>query len=85
VVPDVGYSFYFRAAAGFVKVVYYNPAAPTTTPIIIPSSNQIRYVLIPGGALAASVQANGSTCEQEVTSLRSMSYSEVCRKYGVPQ
>lgn len=84
-VPDVGYSFYFRAAAGFVKVVYYNPAAPTTTPIIIPSSNQIRYVLIPGGALAASVQANGSTCEQEVTSLRSMSYSEVCRKYGVPQ
>jgi hypothetical protein len=85
VVPDVGYSIYFRAAAGSIKVVYYNPAARTTTPTIIPPTNQVRYVLIPGGALAASMQANGSTCEQEIASLKSMSYSEVCRKYNVPE
>jgi hypothetical protein len=85
VVPDVGYSVYFRAEAGSIKVVYYNPAATSTTPPIIPSANQVRYVLIPGGALAASMQANGSTCEQEIAGLKSMSYSEVCRKYNVPE
>jgi len=85
VIPDVGYSMYFRAAAGSIKVVYYNPAARTTTPVILPSTNQVRYVLIPGGALAASMQADGSTCEQEIAGLKSMSYSEVCRKYNVPE
>ncbi len=85
VVPDVSYSFSFRTAAGFVKVVYYNLTAPTTTPIVIPSQNQVRYVLIPGEALAASISGDGSTREQEIASLKSMSYSEVCRKYGVPE
>ncbi|MDD4857448.1 MAG: hypothetical protein PHD74_04990 [Candidatus Krumholzibacteria bacterium] len=84
-VNNPAYSFSFRASAGSIKVVYYDTAAPTTTPIIIPSENQIRYVLIPGGALDASMQADGSTCEQEIANLKSMSYSEVCRKYSVPE
>lgn len=82
---DVGYSFYLRAAAGSIKVSYYSPAALTTTPPIIPSANQIRYVLIPGGALAASMQADGLPYEREIAGLKSMSYSEVCRKYNIPE
>jgi hypothetical protein len=84
-VHDVGYQVYFRAQADSIKVMYYVAAARTTTPVIIPSENQIRYVLIPGGAVAATMQTNGSTYEQEVASLKSMPYSEVCRKYGVPE
>ncbi|MCJ7485365.1 MAG: hypothetical protein MUQ25_04255 [Candidatus Aminicenantes bacterium] len=82
---DANYSFSFLAAAGYIKVVYYNPAALTTTPEIIPSYNQVRFVLIPGGVLAASMEANVSTREQEIASLKSMSYSEVCRIYRIPE
>lgn len=85
VVLDPPYSFSFRASAGFIKVVYYDTSAPTVTPPSIPSANQIRYVLIPGGALAASMQANGSTREQEAASLKSRSYSDMCREYEVPE
>jgi len=84
-VPDVGYQFYSRAQADSIKVVYYVAAAPTSTPSIIPSGNQVRYVLIPGGVVAATMQASGSTYEQEVGRLKSMPYSEVCRKYGIPE
>ena len=84
-VPDVGYQFSFRAQADSVTVVYYVAAAPTSTPIIIPSGNQVRYILIPGGVVAATMQTHGSTYEQELAGLKSMSYSEVCRKYGVPE
>jgi hypothetical protein len=85
VVLDPPYSFSFRASAGFIKVVYYDTSAPTITPPNIPSANQIRYVLIPGGALAASMQANGSTREQETASLKSRPYSDMCREYEVPE
>lgn len=84
-VPDVGYQFYFRARADSVKVIYYVAASPTSTPIIIPSENQVRYVLIPGGVMAAAMQTDGSTLDQEVARLKAMSYSEVCRKFGVPE
>lgn len=79
------YSFSFRAGAGSIKVVYYDAAAPATTPGIIPSGNQIRYVLIPGGALAASMQANGSTYEQETANLESRPYADMCREYDFPE
>jgi hypothetical protein len=85
VLPDVGLSFSFRAAEGSIKVVYYSPAATSTTPSIIPSTNQVRYVLIPGGAVAASMQASGLSYEREIANMKSMSYSEVCRTYGVPE
>jgi hypothetical protein len=78
-------SFYFQAAAGSVKVLYYSPATPTVSPSVIPSSNQVRYVLIPGAAPGAAPLANGSTRAQEIARLKSMSYSEVCRKYGIPE
>ena len=84
-IPDVGYQAYFRAQADSVKVVYCVAAAPASTPNIMPSDNQVRYVLIPGGAVAATAQANASTYAREVAGLKSMSYSEVCRKYGVPE
>jgi hypothetical protein len=84
-VPDVGYQFYYRAQADSVKVMYYVAASRTTTPVIIPSYNQVRYVLIPGGVVAATMQASGSTFEQEIVRLKSMPYADVCRKYGVPE
>jgi hypothetical protein len=82
---DVGLQFSFRAQAGSIKVTYYLAAARASTPSIIPSSNQVRFVLIPGGAVAATMQANGSTYEQALATLKSLPYSEVCRKYGVPE
>ena len=85
VLADVGLSFSFRAAAGSIKVVYYSPAATSTTPGVIPSTNQVRYVLIPGGAVAASMQAGGLSYEREIAGLKSMSYSEVCRTYNIPE
>jgi hypothetical protein len=84
-VTDVGYQIYYRAQADSVKVAYYVAAARTTTPVIIPSQNQVRYVLIPGGVVAATAQAAGSTYGREVASLRSMPYADVCRRYGVPE
>jgi hypothetical protein len=84
-VTDAGYQFYYCAQADSVKVAYYVAAARATTPSIIPSYNQVRYVLISGGVVAATMQAEGSTYEQEVASLRYMPYADVCRKYGVPE
>lgn len=83
--PDAGYQFYYRARVDTVKVAYYVAAARTTTPLGISGDNQVRYVLIPGGVVAATMQAEGSTYEQEVARLRSMPYADLCRKYGVPE
>jgi hypothetical protein len=82
---DPAYSFSFRASAGTVKVVYYDIAAQTSTPPAIPSYNQVRYVLIPGGVIASAMQTNGSTHEQEFARLNSMSYSQVCRRYEISE
>jgi hypothetical protein len=84
-IPDLGYQLYFRARADSIKVVYFVAASPTSTPVLIATGNQIRYVLIPGGEVAAAMQAEGATYEQEVARLRSMPYPAVCRRYGVPE
>ena len=49
-VPSPAYSFSFRACAGSIKVVYYDTVRRRHLPIIIPPTNQSRYVLIPGEA-----------------------------------
>jgi hypothetical protein len=87
IVVDFGtpYDFQFRAAPGTIKVVYFYLSAPTTDPSVIPSENQVRYVLIPGGVLAASGLREGISRTQAAGSLSSMSYSEVCRLFEIPE
>lgn len=87
VITDVStaYNFLFRAQAGSIKVVYYLLNTPTTDPIIIPSENQLRYVLIPGGVLDEAAESEGITSEQLATSLSFRPYSEVCRLFGISE
>ena len=61
---DVHLSFFVRAQAGSIKVVYYSLTSPTTDPVVIPSSNTVRYVLIPGGVLGDAALSRGITREQ---------------------
>lgn len=79
------YCFYFRAEPGSIKAIYYYQSSPATDPISIDAANQVRYVLIPGGVLAASAQRAGSTSIRLTGSLQSMPYSEVCRLFNIPE
>jgi hypothetical protein len=85
ILQDVHYSFLFRAQAGSIKVVYYSLTTPTIDPGEIPSYNQVRYVLIPGGVLEEAAVMEGITCRQLIDSLDSMPYSEVCGRFDIPE
>jgi hypothetical protein len=87
IIVDFGtsYDFQFRAAPGTIEVVYFYLSAPTTDPSVIPPENQVRYVLIPGGVLAASAQREGIPRAQLAGSMISLSYSEVCRLFDIPE
>ena len=82
---DVSYSFLFRAQAGSIEVVYYRTTSPTTDPGVIPSANQVRYVLIPGGVLDEVAASAGITYSRLVDSLGSKSYAEVCGLLDIPE
>lgn len=74
-VADVNYRFLFRAQAGSITVAFYSVSNPGTDPGAIPSSNVVRYVLIPGGVLDEITQLNGS--------IDSMPYGELCDLFGI--
>ena len=80
-----GYSFSFRAEADSVKAMCCNPAAPADYPAIVPSLNQARYVLIPGGVAADTKAIDGTIRDQWLADLRAMSYADLCRKYDNPE
>lgn len=80
-----GYSFSFRAEADSVMAMYYSPAAPASYPAVIPSENQVRYVLIPGGVAADTKAIDGATRERWLADLRAMPYADLCRKYDIPE
>jgi hypothetical protein len=82
---DVGYSFFIRAQAGSIKVVYYRPASPATDPGSIPAENLVRYVLIPGGVLDAAAMMEGLTGSELIGTLGTRTYSEVCELFAVPE
>lgn len=82
---DVNYSFLFRAQAGSIEVAYWLTTSPTTAPVIIPSENLVRYVLIPGGVLDDVAGLAGLTGEQMIRSLESMPYGEACGMLGIPE
>jgi len=83
--PGSTYCFMHRAEPGSVKAIYYLLSSPTTDPGVIASSNQVRYVLIPGGVLAASAERAGITSARLAGSLPSMPYTEVCRLFNMPE
>jgi len=85
IVPDVNYSFWFRAQAGGIKVAYYSTTDPGTDPGAIPSYNTVRYVLIPGGVLDEVAASEGIKYSRLVGSLDSMAYREVCDLLGIPE
>lgn len=85
ILADVDYSFLFRAQAGSIKVVYYLTTDPTTDPVVIPSDNHVRYVLIPGGVLDEVAEGAGITYAQLAGSLDSMPYLEVCGLFDIPE
>ncbi|MBN2169711.1 MAG: hypothetical protein JW819_00150 [Candidatus Krumholzibacteriota bacterium] len=82
---DVDYSFYFRTEAGSIEVAYYWFTNPGTYPSVIPSSNQVRYVLIPGGALDEAATMMGVPSRELNGSLASMPYREVCSLLGIDE
>jgi hypothetical protein len=83
--PGSTYCFMHRAEPGSVKAIYYLLSSPTTDPGVIASSNQVRYVLIPGGVLATSAERAGITSARLAGSLPSMPYAEVCRLFDIPE
>lgn len=82
---DVGLSFFFRAEAGSITAVYYAVDSPGSDPSVISSSNVVRYVLIPGGVLADAALIEGVAPEQLAGSLRAMPYSDMCRRFDLPE
>lgn len=82
---DVHISFFVRAQAGSIKVVYYSLTSPTTDPVVIPSDNLVRYVLVPGGVLGDAALSRGISPEQLASSLGSMPYPEVCRLFDISE
>ncbi len=85
VLADVNYSFFFRAQAGSIEVVYYSPTSPLVTPSVIPPENLVRYVLIPGSVLDDVATSEGITYSQLVGSMDSKPYREVCRLLDIPE
>lgn len=79
------YCFSFRAEPGSVKAHYYLVSSPATDPGVIPSDNQVRYVLIPGGVLGAAARSAGITHAELAGSLSSMPYSDVCRLFDISE
>lgn len=84
VLPDVGFSFSFRARADSVRAEYYSPSNPTVYPNVAPPSNLVRYVLIPGGVVDGAMVAEGDTREQAIARLRALPYDEARRRFGLP-
>ena len=88
-IPDQDRSYWFRAQAGSIKAVYYRPSNTASDPGIIPSGNNIRYILIPGGVAGRGVntekiaEIDGHTYTE--TELRAMSYAEICSLLHIPQ
>lgn len=82
---DASKAFLYRAQAGSIKALYYNTANTAADPGVIPSGNQLRYVLIPGSVLGTRAQEVGSTSARYVEALKAMSYSEACRTLGIPE
>lgn len=78
-------NFLFRPQAGSIKVVYYSTVSPDVTPEVIPSNNQIRYVLIPGGVLDEAALSEGITSAKLIGSLDSRPYGEVCGLFDIPE
>lgn len=79
-IPDQDRSYWFRAQAGSIKAVYYRVSNNAVDPGIIPSGNNIRYILIPGG-VAGRVSGKAAVINGHMyseTQLKSMSYSQVC-------
>ncbi len=78
-------NFTSRAQAGSVKAIYYLLNAPANDPVIIPNTNQVRYVLIPGGVLAAVAASEGIASDRLAGSLRGMPYREACRLFNISE
>jgi len=79
------YCFQFRAWEGNIKAYYYFLSSPAADPGVIPADNVVRYVLIPGGALATTARIAGMTPSQLAGSLNAMPYSEVCGLFDIPE
>jgi len=82
---DPNYDFLFRAQAGSITAAYYSVTSPGTAPNVIPSSNVVRYVLIPGGVLDETALIEGVTSGRLIESLDHMLYADLCGMLGIPE
>ena len=74
VVPDVGVYLESVATVGTLYFRWYNIASPTNPPFAIGPTNQLRWIVIPGGVLGARMRDP-----------KTMTYEEVCAEYNISQ
>lgn len=83
VVPDAGYYLESVATTGNLYFRWYRVLTPGTAPATISGTNQLRWIVIPGGVLGGR-SADGSTFGYSVDELKSMSYQQVCQVLNIP-
>jgi hypothetical protein len=79
-----GVAWAYHAAVGAILPYYSLYATPAADPGDA-GNQQVRYVIIPGGVATAGARAAGITQAAYSAQLRSMSYAEVCKRYGIPE
>jgi hypothetical protein len=81
--PNSDKTFSFRAQAGSVKALYTKTSNRAVDPGVIVSSNNVRYVIIPGAVSGGrgvnaekTADINGQTYTE--SQLKDMSYDQIC-------
>ncbi|MBL7709788.1 MAG: hypothetical protein JNJ86_11995 [Chitinophagaceae bacterium] len=73
-IPDVALMFEHRPYTGRLDIRWYNMTNTGVAPTAVGSTNQYRWVVIPGGVLGGRSRDP-----------RTMTYEEVCAAYNIPQ
>jgi hypothetical protein len=88
--PNSDKTFSFRAQAGSVKALYTKTSNHALDPGVIPSSNAVRYVLIPGAVSGGrgvntekTADINGQYYKE--SQLKNMSYDQICSLLQIAQ
>jgi len=76
--PGIIFSLNFRIKADTVKLELFDPNNPNSDPGELPSGNEFRYVLIPGGQ-----SASNSATKSDVN-LEDLTYEELKKRIDLP-
>lgn len=82
-VPDVQLWFESIATTGTLYIRWYNIATPAAAPTAIGTTNQFRWIIIPGGVLGGR-SADGDMSTYTLEQLKTMSYEDACEALNVP-